>query len=100
MKKLDYYYIYNRYYNTERDLKYEKFSKIYGSGHIIRATSKTNALAIVRKYKIANSFGRKVKKRTIHLITDEMNKEPLLYRHRLGIGGYIWFEENNELKHE
>lgn len=77
----------------------KKNSSITGSrsGHVVKATSKKRALEIAEKHGIAYPFnskfveGRKCKKLDI-LFPYDME---LIKRRSKGIGGYIWYEDEN-----
>jgi len=72
------------------------------SAHIIKAPSIKKALEIREKYSIANPIGNtKIKKIECRQVDMRFSVyKSLLERRRKGLGGYIWYEEDNELKTE
>ena len=75
-------------------------------GHVIKAKSKKDALRIREKYGISNPrFAQGRLKITCYKVDfadvelKSMN-ENLIKRRKHGVGGSIWYEEDNELKIE
>lgn len=81
---MKYYYVENRYEGHK------------ASGHVVRANSKREAKEICEKYGIANPMGAKVRSRTVTLILGQW----LINRRKRGIGGKIFYEQDNQLKIE
>ncbi len=92
---MKYYYIENRYEGNK------------ASGHVVRANSEREAKEICEKYGIANPMGAEVRSRKITLIDSKelfgylrQNVLKLINRRRKGIGGRIFYEQDNQLKIE
>jgi len=91
--KEKYYYIVN---------KYEESGQYRSTGHVVRANSEREADEICEKYGIANPMGAKVESRKIELINPKIpfGYFDLIDRRRKGIGGKIFYEQDNQLKIE
>lgn len=93
---MKYYYIENRYEGHNK-----------GSGHVVKANSEKEAAEICEKHGIANPMGTKVKSRTVTLIRVNSKDfirsllgQSLINRRKKGIGGKIFYEQDNQLKIE
>lgn len=92
---MDYYFIKLMYENTL------PLRRIRLSAHIIQAKSIEDALRIQQKYGIAFPMGSTD---ILHIKCKRLNmrykdNQELICRRLKGIGGNIWYEENNELKY-
>jgi len=92
---MKYYYIENRYEGHT------------ASGHVVKANSKKEATEICEKYGIANPMGTKVRSREVTLIHVNSKNfirsllgRSLINRRKKGIGGKIFYEQDNQLKIE
>ena len=85
--KEKYYYIVNKYEESGQR----------STGHVVRANSEGEANEICEKYGIANPMGAEVKSRKIKKLN---SGEAIIIMRRQGIGGKIFYEQDNQLKIE
>ena len=86
----------NNYYISVRAICLEKNKN---SGHVIKAESLKQALLIFDKYQTTFIQDRKLITRYGYILDiEEPFHKNLIERRKIGIGGNIWYEEDEKLK--